>query len=148
MFDPTDPAAYEWPPIVGVVSGGRLIDPETGARFDWPDEAAAPTTEPPGPGWQDVGYIDADAAFAAAPFEVTDLSPYIAQVDNFVQRFICGIDPGDIDIDEVRRVDVIWQIPEPMTIRTRVIDPDLLELIFGQPVIPLCARQIPERGTE
>jgi hypothetical protein len=76
----------------------------------------------------------------------TVLDPY----PGFVQRFICGIDPGDIKPEDLKPSPmVIWQIPEPMTIESRwIADPDILEILFGQPVVPLCNRQIPTKGTE
>lgn len=66
----------------------------------------------------------------------------------FVQRFIVGIDPSAIDPEEIKGLNVLWQIPEPMTIQTRHLDPEVLEILFGGPVVPLCNREIPERGTE
>lgn len=46
--------------IQGVVSGGKVVDPVTGNRYWWPDEAPvsiAPVgTEPLGEGWVEVGY--------------------------------------------------------------------------------------------
>jgi len=55
--------------------------------------------------------------------------------------------PDDVELEDIK-IDVLWQIPEPMTIETRHLDPDLLELIFGGPVVPLGARQIPAEGVE
>jgi hypothetical protein len=80
------------------------------------------------------------------PFEVQDLGPAF-----FLPRYILGINP-DLSVTNAYdpAPDVIWQIPEPMTIETRVfdVDPEVLEILFGGPVIALCDRQIPGRGTE
>jgi hypothetical protein len=82
----------------------------------------------------------------AYQWPVTKLDPYVG----FVQRFIVGVDPATDPDDLPMCLDsqVIWQIPEPMTIQTRNIDPELLEIIYGQAVVPLCSRQLPTKGTE
>ena len=62
-------------------------------------------------------------------------------------RFIAGIDQGDID-PEFLKPGILWSEPVTMTIETRRLDPDLLELLFGQPVVPLCHQEIPCKGQE
>lgn len=108
-----------------------MSDPTSDEAYRWPV-----LTESHAARW----VADYDAAHERA-FEVADLSA-------LMPRFIVGIDPAtnpaDLKIDPM----VIWQIPKPMTITTRNIDPELLELIYGQAVVPLCNREIPTKGTE
>lgn len=74
--------------------------------------------------------------------------PPLDQHPDFVPRFITGIDAA-IDPEDLKPSPmVIWQIPEPMTVESRWIDPEVLEILFGQPVVPLCCRQLPAKGTE
>lgn len=68
----------------------------------------------------------------------------------FPLRFIAGVDPADIDLQAIK-LDVIWQIPEPMTVRTIPFGPvglEVIELLTGLPFIPLCDRQLPAEGQE
>lgn len=102
---------------------------------------------------------DADIKALAA---VTNLEPigydgfgaplYEHQVDDpypaFVSRWIAGIDPADLD-DDVKMT-IAWGDVFPITVETRVrfLEDEVVELLWGGDVIPLCDRRIPTRGTE
>jgi len=132
MSDPASDEAYQWVPP----TDSSIVD------------AFTPSD------WQEVGWIDAEAPpspLFTLPEGYRPATSYEQAVGyvHFAQRFICGIDPDDIDPEEIRRVNVIWQIPQPMTITTRAdINPEVLEIAFGRPIIALCDRQIPAEGTE
>lgn len=42
----------------------------------------------------------------------------------------------------------VWQTPTTVTLEARHLDPEVLEILFGQPVVPLCDRDIPAEGQE
>lgn len=72
----------------------------------------------------------------------------IDPLPEFRQRWICGVDPADLDEDV--RMTIAWGNVFPITIETKVsvLEDDMVELFFGGGVIPLCDRRIPTRGTE
>lgn len=88
----------------------------------------------------------ADKAFVEA-FDAGYLNDL--QAHTMPLRFIAGIEPGDVDVEEFKLYQQsIWQIPEPVTVTFSNVDPEVLEILCGQPIVPLYARQIPCKGTE
>lgn len=82
----------------------------------------------------DDSYLRTDLAFVSEPIP-----------DGFLQRFIAGVNQ---DIETLAEAAVTWRTPIVMTFETRHLDPELLEILCGQPVVPLCLLPIPAEGQE
>lgn len=101
-------------------------------------------------GYEDAGYLLEDSEGPTlkghrAELYVLDEAQVWRDVSTaFPARFACGLD----QVEEDFNFSVLWQMPEPATLEIRNISLEAMELLFGGALIPLCLRQIPERGTE